>query len=151
VTGGGKGGVLWWDATPYRLANIFLNRLHDFWRHLTGEIHVSVSITVSTYDYKTHLRSTSCGYVVTLSWYLNLLSFGTSKDVRHLQSLIDTSVGFVLAGAVGWGTVLKTGRSQVRFPDQVIGIFHGPDHSDRTMALGPITRDICWRVKAAGA
>jgi hypothetical protein len=40
-------------------------------------------------------------YVVTLSWYLNLLSFGTSKDVRHLQSLIDTSMGFVLAGAVG--------------------------------------------------
>jgi len=61
-------------------------------------------------------------------------------------------------GAVAWGTALQAGRSQVRFPDYVIGIFHLYDPSACTIALGSIqllkemsTRRIEWGIKVAGA
>ena len=54
-------------------------------------------------------------------------------------------------GAVGWGTALQARRSRVRFPYDVIGIFHWHKPSGRTMALGstqPLTemstRNISW-------
>jgi len=61
-------------------------------------------------------------------------------------------------GAVGWGTVLQTGRSRVRFSMVSLKIFRWHNPSGRTMALGltqPLTemssRNISWGVKAAGA
>jgi len=38
--------------------------------------------------------------------------------------------------ALGWGTALQAGRSRVRFPDCVIGMFHWHNPSSCTMALG---------------
>jgi hypothetical protein len=53
--------------------------------------------------------------------------------------------------AVGRGTAIQVGRSRVRFPKGVIGIFHWHNPSGRTMALGltqPLTemstRNISW-------
>jgi hypothetical protein len=63
----------------------------------------------------------------------------------------------VRGGAVGWGTALQAGRSQV-IPDGVIWISQSPNPSRRTMALASTqtqtdmsTRNISWRVNASGA
>jgi len=38
-------------------------------------------------------------------------------------------------GAVGWGTALQIGKSRVRFPDGVTGMFHSHNPSGRTVTL----------------
>ena len=90
------------------------------------------------------------------------LTFWISLVIYSVQSHLLLNLCFpimkfgVRGAAVRWGTMLQTGRSRVRFP--MNGIFHWHKPSGHTMALGltqPLTemstRNISWRVKAAGA
>jgi hypothetical protein len=84
----------------------------------------------------------------------------TEVFVILLSTSVEISVLYLILGAcsraVGWGTALQAGRSRVRFPIVVIGIFHWRNPSGHTMVLDwtqPITgmsaRNISRPVKAA--
>jgi hypothetical protein len=113
-----KGVRALWDATPYRFANISLNRLLDLLETShRGNTCFSRYCSVHLWLQKLPKQLILC-MSLTLSWY-----FGTSEDVRRSQSLMDISVGFASVGAAGWSTALKVGRSQVRFPRRSLGSF----------------------------
>ena len=82
-------------------------------------------------------------------WLINLLQVFFTPDFY---------LGGPSSSAVGWGTALQAGRSRVRFPYGVIGIFHWQNPSGRNMILGLTqtlteisTRNISCGLKAAGA
>jgi hypothetical protein len=72
-------------------------------------------------------ESNPCSQALTpwLCW----LNYIMRIQVNRNQTYSDTG------SVVGWGTVLQTGRSPVRFPDEV-NFFNLPNPSSRTMALG---------------
>jgi hypothetical protein len=88
---------------------------------------------------------------VTIPTYIWICCVETTILVLHLSILLQLVLEFIFiclpsiwarGSVVGWGTMLKAGRSPVRVPDD-LDFFNLPNPSSRTMALGstqPLTK-----------
>ena len=79
------------------------------------------------------IRSSVCRvYVMIEDWNIDIW---TKYIILSFYTVLYNVLG-ARGGSVGWGSALQVGRSRVRFPHYVTGIFHWRIPSGRTMTPG---------------
>jgi hypothetical protein len=146
-----------------------VNRQHCHARHPLCRLGPIRCIVRTDWHWKPPFKVNTCRPSLCCSapFYNLLLNFKPTGGVRNLcnTNTCTTTYVFVLTftygtrgDAVGWGTALQAGRSRVRFPMVSLRLFTDTIlPTALSMALGSTqrltemsTRNISWRVKAAG-